>query len=43
MSERDDDIIILIEDNNQQQSPMIKSDFVNINVPLLSNSVIIHP
>jgi hypothetical protein len=34
MSERDDDIIVLIEDNVQQQSPMIKSDLVNINVPL---------
>jgi len=33
MSERDDDIIVLIEDN-LQQSPMIKSDLVNINVPL---------
>jgi uncharacterized integral membrane protein len=39
MSERDDDIIVLIEDNPQQQSPMIKSDLVNINVPLTPMSI----
>jgi len=35
MSEKDDEVIVLIEDNPpQQQSPMIRSDFVNVNAPL---------
>jgi uncharacterized integral membrane protein len=33
MSEKDDDVILLIEDNHQQ-SPMIRSDLVNVNAPL---------
>jgi len=36
MSDKDDEVIVLIDDNPNQQSPMIKSDFVNLNtnVPL---------
>jgi hypothetical protein len=36
MSDKDDEVIVLIDDTPHQQSPMIKSDFVNLNanIPL---------